>query len=432
MQLKNKKKSIKNQLLLATCTLLHATSQSAVAAEDDWQIQSDVLLYSEGSSRVSLIEPIVYASKEIAEDEFVDVKLVYDALTGATPNGAHASSQPQSFTNPSGNSSYNIAANELPLNSTFRDIRFSVIADWNYALDRLTRINWGGSLSSEIDYKSLSASATLSRDYNQRNTTLTAGLALTSDILDPIGSINTPFARMIVANTATPQPKGGTDTKQTTDFIVGWTQVINRSTLMQLNYSISMASGYLTDPYKILTIIDPLTGLPTSNNNTNELPYVYEKRPDSRSKNALFWRGVHHLTEDVINLSYRYFWDDWGISSHTFDLHYRYELGNGSYLQPHARLYLQSAADFYRHSLNDGEALPDFASADYRLGDFTATTIGLKYGKPMGDDQELSMRIEVMNQTYNTVGTLVGDQLDQDITPDLQAVILQVGYSFYW
>ncbi len=430
MQLKSRKKSIKSQLALASCSLLQATSQQASAS--DWDIQTDVLLYTEGTERVSLMEPVINASKEIADDEFVDIKLVYDALTGATPNGAHASSQAQTFTTPSGNSAYTIGPNKLPLNDTFRDIRVSVLGDWNYALNRRTRINWSGSLSSEIDYKSLSAGATLSHDLNQRNTTLTAGLAFSSDRLDPIGSINIPFAPMIRAGSATPQPKGGTESKTTTDLLIGWTQVINRTTLMQLNYSISQASGYLTDPYKILTVIDPATGLPTSNLNADELPYVYEKRPDSRSKNAIFWRGVHHLSEDVINLSYRYYWDDWGVNSHTLDLHYRYELGGGSYLQPHARLYLQSAADFYRHSVTDGSPLPDYASADYRLGEMTSTTIGLKYGKPTGHNQELSMRVELMQQNYSTVGTLVGDQQNQDMTPALQALILQLGYHFYW
>jgi len=169
---------------------------------------------------------------------------------------------------------------------------------------------------------------------------------------------------------------------------------------------------------------------------TDALPYLYEKRPDSRSRNTFYWKTVHHLTEDVINLSYRYFTDDWGIKSHTLDFHYRYELGNGRYLQPHLRYYSQSAADFYQHSVQVSDVingtLPNYASNDYRLGEFTSTTLGIKYAMSVGKDSEFSFRVETMNQTYNTVGTLLGSQNTLDIVPDLNAIIIQFGYSFYW
>jgi hypothetical protein len=50
----------------------------------------------------------------------------------------------------------------------------------------------------------------------------------------------------------------------------------------------------------------------------------------------------------------------------------------------------------------------------------------------MGPTSELSMRAEVITQAQNDVGTAVGDQLSQDLTPDLDSFVLQVGYSFRW
>ena len=151
---------------------------------------------------------------------------------------------------------------------------------------------------------------------------------------------------------------GSSDTKTITDFLIGVTQVVSRSTIMELNYSYGMSDGYLTDPFKIVTVVDPVASVPAIGDllsaiNADNLPYVYENRPDSRQRNNLFYRVAHHLTEDVIHFSYRYFWDDWGISSNTFDLKYRYQMGR-SYLQPHVRYYLQEEADFYRHNLVQG------------------------------------------------------------------------------
>jgi len=178
-------------------------------------------------------------------------------------------------------------------------------------------------------------------------------------------------------------------------------------------------------------VVDSTSGLPIAAAG-DDLPYLYESRPDSRSRQTFYWKTVHHLDEDVINLSYRYYTDDWDVSSNTLDLHYRYELGNGAYLQPHVRYYSQTAANFFRTSLVNGEPLPEFASADYRLGEFTSTTLGLKYARPTGHSSEFSVRGEVVSQVQQDVTTPIGDQANQDLTPDLNSFVIQVGYSTHW
>ena len=52
------------------------------------------------------------------------------------------------------------------------------------------------------------------------------------------------------------------DTKDVFDLVVGVTQVVSRNFLFQVNYSFSDSSGYLNDPYKILSVVDGLTGDP--------------------------------------------------------------------------------------------------------------------------------------------------------------------------
>ncbi len=299
----------------------------------------------------------------------------------------------------------------------------------------MSRIKLGLNASNEYDYTSLGASALYLQDFNNRNTTLSAGVAFYNDTIKPVGGI--PVALSPMRQPGATNRVGADDTKTNADVILGITQVISRKTLMQLNYSMGITDGYLTDPYKIVTVVDPVTGLPNNsallNVNADALPYVYEKRPDSRQMNSLFFRAVHHLTRDVVNFSYRYFWDDWGITSNTFDLKYRYEIGR-SYLQPSVRYYLQDAADFYRHNLvqgtdvdASGTVLLDTVSSDYRLAKLTTTTLGLKYGYALGENSELSIRGEFMNQTVDDGNVPVGEE-----TPDLKAIILNAGYSLRW
>ncbi len=56
----------------------------------------------------------------------------------------------------------------------------------------------------------------------------------------------------------------GDDSKDVLDLVLGVTQVINRNLLVQLNYSFSSADGYLNDPYKIVSLVDPVTGDPVA------------------------------------------------------------------------------------------------------------------------------------------------------------------------
>lgn len=414
MQLKEPT-SIRGALAFATCSLLSATStntQAASAAEDDvWEIDSAVLFYSEGSDRVSLIEPVVGVRKALGIEEYVSVRLVVDVLTGASPNGAIPADGVQTFTTPSGNSTYQVQPGETPLDDTFRDTRVALNAAWDKPLTDQLKGVFSANLSTEYDYQSMGVSATLARDFNQRNTTLSAGLSYNQDTIDPVGG--TPVGLTPMPDfPAVKATQWGSEDKTVTELLLGVTQVVNRRTLMQLNYTWGNDDGYLTDPYKLLSVTDGAGNLSTGD------PYLFEKRPDSRERQTIFWRTLYQPSDNVIDVSYRYFWDDWGMRSHTLDTRYRYELGGGHYLQPHVRVYRQSAADFYRFNLVEGES-PEFASADYRLGNMTTATVGMKYGRVLGENREFSVRAEFMNQSD-----------DDNRFEDVDAYILQANYSF--
>jgi hypothetical protein len=429
--------AIGSSLAAATCALLGTSAGSLVVAQElePWEIDSAVLMYGEADGRVQDLSVKALARKEIKEEHFLNLSLALDTLTGATPNGAVASSVPQTFTRPSGNDSYTIAPNEQPLDPTFQDSRVALGANWQMPLTRLTLLDVGASFSDEYDYTHVGLNGRIARDFNDRNTTVSLGLALASDSLNPVGGAPLPLSAM-----GREREGDGDDdyderaqdlSKDVLDVLLGLTQVIDRHTLVQLNYSLSRSDGYLNDPYKLLSVIDPETGLPSVNPGEPSLNlYLYENRPDTREKQSVFALLKRDFSGNVLDASYRYMTDDWEIQSHTVDVRYRWKLNDTSYLQPHLRFYTQTAADFYQTVLFDGAALPTYATADYRLGAFDAITVGLGYGRETSVG-EWSARLELYQQTGSaSAGARVGDLLNQDLYPDLNAIIAQVGFKF--
>jgi hypothetical protein len=430
------RQSVSATLAAATCSLLGTSPVSPVQAQEepDWNFNTALLYYGEDNDRVQDLSFNVLARRLFIDERSLTLGLTIDTLTGATPSGAIRQDVPQTFTRPSGSSAYTIAAGELPLDDTFKDTRAAVTAAWEQPLGRLWKTSLGFSGSREYDYTHIGLNAGLSRDFNKRNTTVSAGLAVAHDMLDPVGGAPLPFAPMLdVGETGN---KAGSETKDVVDAVIGVTQVISRKMLVQLNYSFSNSSGYLTDPYKVLSLVDGATGdtIPRTPAPGAEGPsheFRFEKRPDERSKHSLYGQAKYFIGGKVLDASYRYMTDDWDIDSHTLDLRLRWPLGGRSYVEPHFRFYTQSEAEFYTISLVDGVELPRFASADYRLGNFDAITAGLKYGWKTGSGNEMSVRAEIYQQKGTIPGDLlIGNQVGRETYPDLDAIILQFSYRF--
>ena len=428
--------SISAALATATCTLLGAGLPTAVDAQEEptWDFNTSLLYYGENNDRVQDISVSAIARRLFVDERVLSFGLTVDSLTGATPSGAIRQDTAQTFTRPSGNAAYTEAPGELPLDDTFLDTRVALTLNWQQPYGNAAVINVGGSLSKEYDYLHLGVNGRVSKDFNKRNTTLSAGVAYSRDELDPVGGAPTPLSSMLDVGDLS--NRTGKDDKDIIDFILGFSQVLSRNIVIQASYSYSYANGYLTDPYKILSVVDGITGdtlprLPQPGIAGPNGQFLYESRPDERTKHSLYTQAKYYMDGKVLDASYRYMTDDWDIDSHTVDLRYRWPIGADMYLEPHLRYYTQTEADFYRLSLVDGSPLPAFASSDYRLGNFDAVTAGLKFGWKTANDNDMSIRVELYRQSGSlSESQIIGNQALRDNYPDLDALIVQFGYRF--
>lgn len=301
--------------------------------------------YRESGGRINVRAHYGLIEQSLGLEAKVRIAGVIDAISGATPTGEPA----------------NPATGQVPL-TTIDDRREAWSADFSRQFGRVN-VALGAANSRESDYVSTGFTLNTLTDFNQKNTTLLAGISGTNDDVKVFY-----------------QPARAS--KHTLDLIVGVTQLLDENTSVVLNASYGTASGYLSDPYKLIR------------KNTELLPGIFlpltfgENRPDEREK----WIGFASLNHSSASLkgaveaSYRLYHDSYGVTSHTLAAAWFQRLGDQVILAPSVRYYRQNAADFYHVSL-DGTAITPgtmpnpagpFYSADYRLAALDSWTWGLK------------------------------------------------------
>jgi hypothetical protein len=436
MQLKSDPAQLRRRLIAASCALLTtsaARSQEAAITgfvQDvikEWQFESALAYYHE-DGRIQAVEPVVSASRDYGDGGSIGLNFTFDALSGSSPNGALPSHAPQTFASPSAKGFttarhlYTTAPGNLPVDPNYSDSRVAVGADWTLPLSRLSRLTLGGKVSFEDDFYSGSVNVAFAHDFNDKNTTVSFGVNDESDIIQPIG--NTPVPLSDYSAFA----KEGNKSKNGVGALLGVTQVMTRTWLTQLNFSVDRFSGYLNDPYKIVSVLDA---------GGNTTGYVYENRPDSRTRRSVFLENRVGWDRTSAALSLRYMTDTWGIHSDTAQVRFRWwSATRQQYVEPTVRWYRQSAADFFQPWLSSADVEDTkFVSADPRLADFHALTYGLKYGFGLGDKlhrpgSEFTVRLEYYQQTLQIRTPQPAALQGLDLYPGLKAVLVQFGFSY--
>ncbi len=323
--------------------LVLLSPERAARAEDALRYKFQA--WQEDAGRVEVLAHYALAEKDLSPNMRLRFTGLLDAITGATPTGEPAETRD----------------GPVPL-TEIKDDRRAGSLDLTHQFSRLG-ITAGYARSTESDYVSDGVSATALVDFNQKQTLLRVGVSGTWD-------------EVKVFYTDAWQDK------MSVDVILGVTQVINATTTLTANLTYGQAEGYLNDPYKIIRKdTEILPGL--------FLPLTFaENRPDERRKWIGYLAFNHAWPEQhgAFEATYRFYHDGYGIDSHTMTAGWRQTFQDGRWtLNPHVRAYRQSAADFYRVTLDGTDITPTvqpqpagpFYSADYRLAELDTFSAGV-------------------------------------------------------
>lgn len=330
---------------------LGALSASQAMGEDTLDLK--FLHYQEEDGRTQVNNPAFYFTHDFGEKGQLGLLVAYDSITGASPTGEAPTLD--------GTTSASGGTDSIPT-AMYSDTRQAATLSYQKRLGaHLPSVAL--SYSHESDYRSNGLSLIDSWDLFAGRSTLHFGVGTTQDLINPV-NMTEQFD------------------KESLSFSAGWTQVLGPRDLLDVSFGLDQLSGYLTDPYKLVTINGAA---------------VAEVRPDARDrKSALLKYGHYFLSRGAIKTSYRYYWDDWAVKAHTLDVSFDQHIGSRWIVSPRLRYYEQGSASFFSYEF---EAPQEFMSSDYRLSSFWSWQAGLGATVQLNDAVSLNMAVTYLEQT---------------------------------
>lgn len=236
--------------------------------------------------------------------------------------------------------------------ASIEDQRDDFLLKTNYYLEN-ARLGFASGYSSENDYSAINLGFDGETHFNEKNTTLSGGFGLSLDEIEPTDADLYPT-------------RPSHESKQTYSLNLGLSQILNRRSIVQSNLSYAFGTGYLSDPYKQVFAVGGV--------------FFSDERPDSRHGLAWLTRYRRHIEEfeATMHLSYQYYLDTWGVSSHTIEASWYQSYGDDLQITPTVRYYTQTEADMYVNYLPLGATGGGEYSSDYRLSSYGALGLGVK------------------------------------------------------
>ena len=274
----------------------------------------------------------------------ISADVMYESMSGASPI----------FSIPDANGD----PVQVMSQATIEESRTDALLTGNYYFDDATASLAAG-VSIENDYRAFNISMSGQRTTPDKNMTVSAGAGVSFDTIEPTD------ADLTIDGTEVYPLRPTKEEKTVFNAFMGMSHIITRSSVVQSSINFRHGNGYLSDPYKQVSLGGGQVGA--------------DSRPSVRNQMAWLTRYRHHFdrVSGTLHADYRFSTDDWGISAHTFDLAWYQTFWERFRLTPSIRYYSQGQADFYAPFFN-GLPQNGFATSDYRMAAFGALAVRVK------------------------------------------------------
>ncbi|WP_339624049.1 DUF3570 domain-containing protein [uncultured Winogradskyella sp.] len=331
-----------------------------------------------GTEALTDVTATVIVSIPLNDDDILTIDAGISAYTSASSSnvGAFDSSFADPFQASSGASG--------------GDVWASLSGNFSHSSDDRNNI-WSAnvSVSTEYDYFSLGFGGSYTKLFNEKNTELSIKGNVFLDTwstiypteLRPFGEggsgINDPiFSQNIITGNTNYTPRFQELTEKGRNSYslgLGFSQILHKNVQGSLALDVVQQNGLLSTPFQRVYFAD----VADSFIDNFQLADAIERLPDSRFKVALGGRLNWYLNERfTVRTFYRYYFDDWGITSHTASIEVPIKIAEKFTLYPSYRFYNQTAADYFR-PYQEAVSTDQFYTTDYDLSEYSANQFGL-------------------------------------------------------
>ncbi len=265
------------------------------------------------------------------------------------------------------------------------DTWVNLTGSYSHSSDNRNAI-WSGqlSVSSEYDYFSIGFGGSYTKLFNQKNTELSVSVnvfldqwnAIYPSELRPFGTNGIGSFRQseIVGNTDYNPNFSEFDSEGRNSYSlgIGFSQILHKNVQGLLSLDVVRQEGLLSTPFQRVYFADIEDAFIEGFHLADDI----ERLPDNRLKVALGGRLNWFVNETIsLRTYYRYYFDDWGISSHTASLEIPIKLTDAFTLYPSYRFYNQTAADYFA-PYETHLSTQSFYTSDFDLSKYVANQFG--------------------------------------------------------
>jgi hypothetical protein len=269
------------------------------------------------------------------------------------------------------------------------DVWSSISGTYSHSSDDRNDI-WSANiaLATEYDYFSIGFGGRYTKLFNQKNTEISIKANVFLDkwnalyptelrpfspngegLNHPTFSVNTITGNTNYAPRFTPFENEG---RNSYSLGLGFSQILHKNLQGSLALDFVQQNGLLSTPFQRVYFAD----IADSFIDNFQLADAIERLPDARLKIAAGGRLNWYLNERVsVRTFYRYYFDDWGVKSHTASIEIPIKIADKFTVYPSYRFYNQTAADHFR-PYHEALSTDEFYTSDYDLSEYSANQYG--------------------------------------------------------
>ena len=338
-----------------------------------------------------------------------------------------------------------------------QDVLGSAVINYSHSSDNRNFILSSDiAFSNEYDYTSIGFGGGISKLFNNKNTELSLKASVYLDQWRPIyatelheyAKYGTNFQNIGFFSGVTILNQSGnpstsylpsafkpweTTNRNSYAASFGFSQVATKKMQFSIFLDVLQQEGMLSTPYHRIYFADKANYyigqaqyIPVYETSQNKGVYHLaddiERLPSTRFKTPIGSRLNYYVNERLaIRTYYRYYWDDWGITSHTASIELPIKLSDQFTFAPTYRYYTQQSSKYFA-PYETHLSTETFYTSDYDLSTFTTSQygFGLNYTDIFASSKIFNFGLKNIDIRYN----------HYDRNDGLQANIVTIGLKF--